>query len=141
MGVYDAGHLSVDAFLDAFDPPLRPETVLRMEVNLHLPAPGDSAALYVALRVGTERLYVVRSMSAFLRAFAKGEHLAFGKGLRSIRSQCALRGRTSASWRCCKRLPPPWNARSRSGASRRWRRAQENSCRLASYRRGVCCDC
>ena len=74
------GHLSVDAFLDAFDPPLRPETVLRMEVNLHLPAPGDSAALYVALRVGTERLYVVRSMSAFLRAFAKGEHLAFGKG-------------------------------------------------------------
>lgn len=75
------GHLSVDAFLDAFDPPLRPETVLRMEVNLHLPAPGDSAALYVALRVGTERLYVVRSMSAFFARVCKGRASRLWEGV------------------------------------------------------------
>ena len=39
-----SGHLSVDAFLDAFEPPLRQETAVRMEVNLHMPEPGDRAA-------------------------------------------------------------------------------------------------
>ena len=75
-----SGHLSVDAFLDAFEPPLRQETAIRLEVNLHMPEPGDHAALHVALRVGTDRLYVVRSISAFLRAWENKEHLAFGKG-------------------------------------------------------------
>lgn len=75
-----SGHLSVDAFLDAFEPPLRQETTVRLEVNLHMPEPGDHAALHVALRVGTDRLYVVRSISTFLRALEDGEHMTFGKG-------------------------------------------------------------
>ena len=75
-----SGHLSVDAFLDAFEPPLRQETAVRMEVNLHMPEPGDRAALHVALRVGLERLYVVRSIGSFLRALENKESVAFGKG-------------------------------------------------------------
>ena len=75
-----SGHLSVDAFLDAFEPPLRQETAVRMEVNLHMPEPGDRAALHVALRVGLERLYVVRSIGSFLRALENKDSVAFGKG-------------------------------------------------------------
>ncbi len=66
----------------AFDPPLRPDTPLRMEVNLHLPQEAvEDACLYVALRVGLERLYVVRNLSAFLRQWEKGAPVTFGKGL------------------------------------------------------------
>ncbi len=72
--------MAVDALLAAFEPPLSPDTLLRMEVNLHLPEPDDSAALHVALRVGVERMYVVRSLPAFLAALETGETVSFGKG-------------------------------------------------------------
>ncbi len=72
---------SADLLLSAFEPPLSPDTLLRLEVNLHLPAPGDEATLHVALRVGMERMYVVKQLSSFLRALECGEKLPFGKGL------------------------------------------------------------
>ncbi len=70
----------VDALIAAFEPALSPETPLRMEVNLHLAARGEDAAVYVALRVGVERLYVVRNLAAFTRAIEKKEPVSFGKG-------------------------------------------------------------
>jgi len=76
----DTERLAAAALLSAFDPPLRPEGLLRLEVNLHLPERGDDAALYLALRVGLERMYVVRSLASFLRAVERGETVSFGKG-------------------------------------------------------------
>ena len=72
--------LTSDALLSAFDPPLPQEAPLRLEVNLHLSAQGSETPLHVALRVGMERLYVVRSLPSFLRALEKGEPIPFGKG-------------------------------------------------------------
>lgn len=67
-------------FLLAFEPPLSPDLPLRMEVNLYLPEPSDDASLYVALRVGLERMYVVRNIPTFLRGLSRGEVQRFGKG-------------------------------------------------------------
>ena len=53
------------------------ETPLEMEIILHLI--GDQP-VRVSLRVGQERLYVVKSMAQFLHALASGETMAFGKG-------------------------------------------------------------
>ncbi len=72
---------SADSLLSAFEPPLSPDALLRLEVNLHLPAPGDEAALHVALRVGMERMYVVKQLPSFLQALERGDKLPFGKGL------------------------------------------------------------
>ncbi|MDR0929673.1 MAG: DEAD/DEAH box helicase [Oscillospiraceae bacterium] len=76
----EAERKAAGALLRAFDPPISPDTPLRLEVNLYLPDAGEEAALHVALRVGAERLYVVRSIAAFLRALSKGESVSFGKG-------------------------------------------------------------
>lgn len=73
--------LTSDALLSAFDPPLPQEAPLRLEVNLHLSAQGSETPLHVALRVGMERLYVVRSLPSFLRALEKGEPHPLRKGL------------------------------------------------------------
>lgn len=72
--------MTADAFLDAFDPPIPQDAVLRMEVNIHLAERGEEATLDIALRVGMERMYVVRSLPAFLRALSIGERIPFGKG-------------------------------------------------------------
>jgi len=53
------------------------ETPLEMEIILHLI--GDQP-VRVSLRVGQERLYVVKSMAQFLHALSSGETMAFGKG-------------------------------------------------------------
>ena len=53
------------------------ETPLEMEVTLQLI--GNQPAR-VALRVGQERMYVVKSMAQFLQALQKKETMAFGKG-------------------------------------------------------------
>lgn len=72
--------LDIEQLLAAFEPPLSPDTLLRMEVNLHLPGNTEDAVLFVALRVGQERMYVVRSLPAFLRALSRGDAQHFGKG-------------------------------------------------------------
>ena len=72
--------MAMDALLGAFEPPLSPDTLLRMEVNLHLPERKDESVLYIALRIGVERMYVIRSLPSFLRAKACGERVLFGKG-------------------------------------------------------------
>lgn len=72
--------MTAEALLHAFEPPLRPEMLLRVEVNVHLPENNDDATLNIALRIGQERLYVIRNLSAFLRAMSGGETIAFGKG-------------------------------------------------------------
>lgn len=66
--------------LEAFEPPLSPDVLLHMEVNLHVQEEGGGTTLYVALRVGLDRMYVVRSLPSFLRAFERGEPQRFGKG-------------------------------------------------------------
>ncbi|MGN0995309.1 MAG: SNF2 helicase associated domain-containing protein, partial [Candidatus Ventricola sp.] len=53
------------------------ETPLELEVTLRLI--GDQP-IRVSLRVGQERMYVVKSMAQFLDALAKKECLPFGKG-------------------------------------------------------------
>ncbi len=105
---------SADALLAAFEPPLSPEALLRLEINLHLPAPGDEAALHVALRVGLERMYVVKQLSSFLRALDRGEKQTFGKGLaldpaamrfdRMDQRILALLSETEAALRPCEAL-------------------------------------
>ena len=53
------------------------ETPLELEVTLRLI--GDQG-VRVSLRVGQERMYVVKSMAQFLDALTKKESMAFGKG-------------------------------------------------------------
>ena len=53
------------------------ETPLEMEVTLQL---IGNQPVRVALRVGQERMYVVKSMAQFLQALANKETMAFGKG-------------------------------------------------------------
>ena len=53
------------------------ETPLEMEVTLQL---IGNQPVRVALRVGQERMYVVKSMAQFLHALQSGETMAFGKG-------------------------------------------------------------
>ena len=50
---------------------------LELEVTLHL---IGSQPVRVSLRVGQERMYVVKSMAQFLRALQNKETMAFGKG-------------------------------------------------------------
>ena len=53
------------------------ETPLEMEITLHL---IGETGMRVSLRVGQERMYVVKSMAQFLDALTKKESMAFGKG-------------------------------------------------------------
>ena len=53
------------------------ETPLEMEVTLQL---IGQQPVRVSLRVGQERMYVVKSMAQFLNALTHGETMAFGKG-------------------------------------------------------------
>ena len=53
------------------------ETPILLEVTLRL---VGETGVRVSLRVGQERLYVVKSMAQFLDALAKKEPMAFGKG-------------------------------------------------------------
>lgn len=73
--------LTSDALLSAFDPPLPQEAPLRLEVNLHLSAQGSETPLHVALRVGMERLYVVRSLPSVSARTGKGRAHPLRKGL------------------------------------------------------------
>ena len=68
--------------LDAVDlmiqeAPVRTELVLSVEPA----ADASKPALQAGLRVGRDKLYVVRSMQAFFQAMREGGELSFGKGL------------------------------------------------------------
>ena len=54
------------------------ETPLEMEITLRLL--GEREAVRVSLRVGQERMYVVKSMAQFLRGLQEKTAIAFGKG-------------------------------------------------------------
>ena len=54
------------------------ETPLHMEVTLRVI--GEREPVRVALRVGQERMYVVKSMAQFLTAMEEKTSMAFGKG-------------------------------------------------------------
>ena len=54
------------------------QSPLRMEVTLRII--GEREPIRVSLRVGQERIYVVKSMALFLEALRKKESMSFGKG-------------------------------------------------------------
>ena len=65
--------------LRALEPRLPLEQKLRMEVQLRCRRAGGEAALDIGLRVGAERLYVVRDMGQFLRELEARVPISFGK--------------------------------------------------------------
>ena len=69
-----------EKLLGAFDLPLLQDAMLKLEVTLHSTQGAQNPQLHIALRIGQERMYVVRNLPTFLRALERGERIAFGKG-------------------------------------------------------------
>ena len=67
-----------ESLLDAVETVHASGRSIRLEVLLRLEP--ESGALQAGLRVGEDRLYVVRSMPQFFEALRTGEPLSFGKG-------------------------------------------------------------
>jgi len=65
--------------LRALEPRLPLEQKLRMEVQLRWRRAGETAMLDIGLRVGAERLYVVRDLPQFLKDFDARAPIPFGK--------------------------------------------------------------
>lgn len=70
------------ALMNAMESALPQDGTLRMEVTLFLDAPraGQGPQLRLGLRVGEERLYVVRSIPQMMEAMARKTTMEFGKG-------------------------------------------------------------
>ena len=66
------------ALMNTLQSALPMETPLKMEVTLRVI--GEKEPVRVALRVGQERMYVVKSMAQFLKAMEERTSMAFGKG-------------------------------------------------------------
>ena len=66
------------ALMDTLAGALPMETPIQLEVTLRIV--GSHEPIRVCLRVGQERLYVVKSIAQFLDALDKKETMAFGKG-------------------------------------------------------------
>ncbi len=66
------------ALMDTLQSALPMETPLELEVTLRVI--GEHEPIRVCLRVGQERMYVVKSISQFFEALEKKETMAFGKG-------------------------------------------------------------
>lgn len=65
----------------AMDRALPESGSVRLEITLRLVPPGEEGAgLYISLKIGESRLYVVRSITRLLLAMRSGESLEFGKG-------------------------------------------------------------
>ncbi len=64
--------------MNALRAALPTESPVRLEVTLR--AVGQSEPLRVSLRVGQERLYVVKSIAQFLQALSEKRSVSFGKG-------------------------------------------------------------
>ncbi len=69
-----------EALLRALEPRLPLEQKLRVDVQLRYRRAGGAAALFLALRVGMERLYVVRDLRAFVHDVETRTPVSFGKG-------------------------------------------------------------
>ncbi len=82
--VQEQRHEALDAgtaLLDALEPKMPLESALRLDVHI-LCAPESEAnqRLRIALRVGEERLYVVRDIRQFVSDVAQQKPITFGKG-------------------------------------------------------------
>lgn len=74
------GRQAGEALLRALEVRLPLEATLRLEIQLHHRLSEGGGGLAVALRVGEERLYVVRDIRSFLQHISEREPLVFGKG-------------------------------------------------------------
>ena len=69
------------ALLETAEPPLPPESEVKVEPVLTLTPEADmKPRLSLGLRMGTDRLYVVRNIPQLLEALDTGEEIPFGKG-------------------------------------------------------------
>ena len=69
---------NASALMGTLQSALPMETPLEMEITLRLL--GEKEPVRVSLRVGQERMYVVKSMAQFLRGLQEKTAIAFGKG-------------------------------------------------------------
>lgn len=72
---------AADELLSALEPALPVDSPVQIEWTLQLlPEPQQGARLRLAMRMGQERLYVVRNIAQMLKAVREKTPLAFGKG-------------------------------------------------------------
>lgn len=74
------GRQAGEALLRALEVRLPLEATLRLEIQLHHRLSDQGTDLAVALRVGEERMYVVRDIRSFLQSITGREPIVFGKG-------------------------------------------------------------
>ncbi len=72
----DAG----EALLDALEPKMPLESALRLDVHILCAPDSEEQRLRIALRVGEDRLYVVRDIRQFVRDVTQRRPVTFGKG-------------------------------------------------------------
>ena len=63
-----------------FETPAAREQSLKLLATVEIPVSGPAAGL-LSLRVGQRRMYVVQDLSSFVKSYAAGEEIPFGKGL------------------------------------------------------------
>jgi len=73
---------SAPKLMAAMESALPEDTSLKMEVSLLLeqPRPGEKPRMKIGLRMGEERLYVVRSIPQLMESIESGEPIDYGKG-------------------------------------------------------------
>lgn len=64
------------SLLDAMEGALPESTIMKLEPELRM----NGTSMRIGLRIGTDRLYVIRSIPEFIDAIDKKEPLSFGKG-------------------------------------------------------------
>ena len=86
--------------MDTLQSALPMETPLDLEVTLRII--GEHEPIRISLRVGQERMYVVKSIAQFFEALEKKETMAFGKGFVLEPQWMGLRALTRKSSRFCR---------------------------------------
>ena len=74
--------MAAPRLMNAMESALPEDGTLRMEISLYYESarPGRKATVRIGLRIGEERLYVVRSIPQLIAAVDSGEAVEFGKG-------------------------------------------------------------
>ena len=67
--------------LSWFETPAAREPSLKLLCTVEIPEEKSAAAGLLFLRVGQKRMYVVQDLSTFVKSYAAGEEIPFGKGL------------------------------------------------------------
>ena len=67
--------------LSWFETPAAREPSLKLLCTVEIPEEKSAAAGLLSLRVGQKRMYVVQDLSTFVKSYAAGEEIPFGKGL------------------------------------------------------------